>query len=128
METNMKDDSVTFTIRLEFDETGKPGIWFDLPAPQRQQTRQEWCQKNLPPTILFTGFKSADRARLEVLAIEKQMIVRKTVSGGLTFVVGGYNAGPAKMEMAKQEGATILTEEQFLVLISTGEVPSQMTV
>ena len=120
----MNDASVSLKFSLKFDEAGKPVIYVDAPSPQPPQSRQEYHRKHLPPTILFTGFKSGDKARLEALATTNKLVVCKTVTGGLTFVVGGYNAGPAKLDSAKEEGATILTEQQFLALVSTGEVAS----
>jgi NAD-dependent DNA ligase len=78
---------------------------------------------NLSPTILFTGFKAADRARLEKLAEKKRIYIRKSVCHFLTFLVTGNNAGLTKIADAKLEGATILSEADFLRLIDTGELP-----
>lgn len=35
----------------------------------------------------------------------------------------GYNAGPTKVTAARMKGVLILDEEQFLNMVSTGEVP-----
>lgn len=77
------------------------------------------------PQILFSGFKQADRARLEQLAEEKGLRVVKTPTAQLAFFCGGYNAGPAKIEAARERGAIILTEAQLVHLIQTGEIKYQ---
>lgn len=75
------------------------------------------------PQILFTGFKAADRTRLELLAAETGFRVMKTAGKSLTVLCFGYNAGPAKVEAARGAGAFILDEKQLQHLINTGEVP-----
>jgi NAD-dependent DNA ligase len=81
------------------------------------------AQNDFSPSVLFTGFKAADRTRLEKLALDHNYVVRKSVSHSLTFVVGGDNAGPAKIANAKHEGAKALTEAEFIRLLDTGELP-----
>lgn len=107
--------SLTITISATPIDGGIVLTFGHLEAPQKRRT--------MPPTILFTGFKSADRARLEELATKSKLLVRKTVTSELTLLVAGYNAGPAKLTNAKNEGATILTESQFMKLLDTGELP-----
>lgn len=75
------------------------------------------------PQILFSGFRQADRDRLEKLAEDKGMRVVKSATKQLAVFCGGYNAGTSKIEDARERGAFILTEEQLLHLIETGEVP-----
>lgn len=67
--------------------------------------------------ICFTGFKQADKARLERLAMENDYIVRKSVTQNLTYLVCGKTAGPAKRSQAERQGVIILDEEEFLALI-----------
>ena len=73
----------------------------------------------------FTGFTKEDKERLTTIAKEKNMLVRETVTVKLDFLCGGYNAGSAKKEKAKNQGAIFLTEEQFLLMIETGELPEK---
>lgn len=73
--------------------------------------------------ICFTGFKKADKDRLCQLASDSGMIVRKDVTVNLHFLCGGYNAGPKKLEVARNRGTMILRENQLLALIETGELP-----
>ncbi|WP_349666262.1 BRCT domain-containing protein [Pseudomonas aeruginosa] len=78
---------------------------------------------DMRPQILFTGFKSADKDRLESVATEHGFRVMKTVGKSLSILCIGGNAGPTKVESAQGYGAFILTEEQFSHLVKTGEVP-----
>lgn len=82
-----------------------------------------WRDK-LPIIVCFTGFKAADKKRLSDLATKNHMQVNKTVSHGIRYLVCGYNAGPAKIDNAKYEGGEAITEQQFLDLLETGEMPS----
>jgi NAD-dependent DNA ligase len=79
------------------------------------------------PQILFTGFKQADRSRLEQLANEQGLRVVKTATAQLAYLCGGYNAGPTKVQAARDKGAFILSEEQLLHLFETGEIPELTT-
>ena len=100
---------------------GAEHLLFDLaplaPAP---------APKALPderPQILFTGFKAADRAALEQHAQANGLRVMKTASKALALLCIGSNAGPTKVEAAHAAGAFIVTEEQLVKLLKTGEVP-----
>lgn len=73
--------------------------------------------------ICFTGFKSDDKKRLKELAENAGFIIRSTVSKNLNFLCCGYNAGPMKIEKAREQGAVAITEEQLIKLIETGEIP-----
>lgn len=73
--------------------------------------------------ILFTGFSAAHREGLERQAIESGMKIMKTAGKSLTFLCYGDNAGPSKVEKAQQAGAFIIDSDEFLHLISTGELP-----
>jgi NAD-dependent DNA ligase len=77
------------------------------------------------PEICFTGFKNEDKLRLINLAEEKGMFVRSSVTKNLDFLCCGYNAGPTKIESARQLGVIALTEHQFTELLITGEIPEQ---
>lgn len=75
--------------------------------------------------ILFTGFAKQRKAELETIAKINGFRVMKTPTPKkLDFIVMGKNAGPTKIENAKNVGATFLNEEQFLMLLKTGELPS----
>ncbi|MDH2998091.1 hypothetical protein A1D22_09405 [Pasteurellaceae bacterium LFhippo2] len=67
--------------------------------------------------ICFTGFKKADRERLERLAILNDYVVRKSVTINLDYLVCGSNAGPTKLAQAESQGVSIIDEEEFLEMI-----------
>lgn len=73
--------------------------------------------------ICFTGFKKDDKKRLSAMASDAGMLVRKDVTSNLHVLCGGYNAGPVKLELARMKGSMILSEQQLLALIETGELP-----
>lgn len=89
------------------------------PAPEPSHK----AQADTRPQILFTGFKAGDRERLEMLSAENGFRVMKTAGKTLAVLCIGYNAGPAKVEAAREAGAFIVTEEQLQNLILTGEIP-----
>lgn len=66
--------------------------------------------------ILFTGFKATTRVDLEALAESLGMVVRKSVTKNLTYVVSGPTAGPAKLSQAASVGAAIISESDFLAM------------
>lgn len=74
------------------------------------------------PDVLFTGFLKARRAELEAIAADAGMRVRKTVTRDLVFLCCGPNAGPTKVEGAREKGAFIMFEESFLEMLETGEL------
>lgn len=73
--------------------------------------------------ILFTGFKSDDRAALEKLAECNGLRVVKTPTKNLAFLCVGYNAGWAKVKASVERGAFILNEGQLVLMLKTGEIP-----
>lgn len=79
--------------------------------------------KDERPHILFTGFAAAHRAELEQQARDADLAVKKEVTRECRYLVVGSNAGPKKLEVAHERGACILTEEQFHVMLTTGELP-----
>lgn len=73
--------------------------------------------------IAFTGFAAARRAEWESLADETGLRVCKGVTAGLSFICAGPNAGPKKLEKAREQGVIVLTEAEFLNLMENGELP-----
>ena len=91
-----------------------------------------WVYRDMPlarpkheaPDICFTGFGASERTKLEELASRHGMTVRTSVTASLEFLCVGDNAGPAKVKRAQGQGATFLSREQFIELISSGVLPS----
>ncbi|KGE78418.1 hypothetical protein FP66_03705 [Halomonas salina] len=73
--------------------------------------------------ILVTGFPAGKRAELEAQAEAAGMVVRKTVTQNLMFVCTGPRAGATKLSQARDQGCTILLEEEFKNMLATGELP-----
>lgn len=90
---------------------------------EQELRRKRRAAAKVTPEILFTGFKSDIRADLEAQAVAAGMTVRKRVTLGLDYLCAGPNAGPAKLEEAGARGASVISPEQFLHLINTGEIP-----
>lgn len=65
------------------------------------------------PGVLFTGFAAAIRAEMEQRAESAGMVVRKSVSKTLDYLVAGPNAGPSKLDQAVEIGVVILTAAEF---------------
>jgi NAD-dependent DNA ligase len=74
------------------------------------------------PDVLFTGFPKPRRAELEAIASDCGMQVRKTVTQGLIYLCCGPNAGPKKIEGAREKGAFILFKDSFMLMLETGEL------
>lgn len=68
--------------------------------------------------ICFTGFTKADKLRLEGMAYTADMVVRQSVTKGLTHLVAGPNAGPTKLARAEEIGAETIDESEFYILFS----------
>lgn len=68
--------------------------------------------------ILFTGFTRSQRQDLEEMAEAAGMIVRKSVTKGLTYLCTGPNAGPAKLAQAADAGASIIDHDDFVDLLN----------
>lgn len=117
-------DSLPRTFRKDRVQAyleGHDQLLFDRAPPAPEPAPK--AQPDTRPQILFTGFKAADRAQLEAMAAENGFRVVKTVTNLLAVLCIGYNAGPAKVEEAREKGAFVLDQEQLRHLINTGEVP-----
>lgn len=67
-------------------------------------------------SIMFTGFKKAEREAMEALAEEAGWKIRKTVSATLDYLIAGDNAGPTKIKEAETLGidmVPIIDEHDF---------------
>lgn len=73
--------------------------------------------------ICFTGFVKAEKESLIDKAIAAGMHVRDGVAKNLHFLCCGYNAGPKKIESAREKGVLILVASQFIQMLETGELP-----
>lgn len=90
----------------------------------------DWIYANAKPRkekltqICFTGFSAAEKIELIELAQAAKLEVVSSVTKGLAFLCVGENAGPAKLQKAKEQNNHIMSKEQFLHLLDTGEIIS----
>ena len=70
------------------------------------------------PAICFTGFRPDARNSLEKLAEQNGYRILSGVSARLNILVTGEAPGPSKLEKARQQGVTIMSESEFLAQIS----------
>ncbi len=89
-----------------------------------------WVYSEHPPKtkekldqICFTGFDQTVRAALEARAREAHLEVVKSITKSLRYLCTGPNAGPSKLEKAKEQHVVLMSPEQFENMIETGELP-----
>ena len=69
-----------------------------------------WIYANAKPRkeklsqICFTGFSAADKTELAALAQAANLETVGSVTKNLAFLCAGENAGPAKLEKAREQG------------------------
>ena len=73
--------------------------------------------------ICFTGFSADEKEKLMAIAVAKQIKPVGNVTKNLLMLVAGENAGPAKLQKAREQDTPIVTFNQFLEFIETGVVP-----
>lgn len=94
-----------------------------LDSPRLKPSNNFTKQSTGRAEIAFTGFSKANRERLEMQAEEAGLTIKKDVTKRLTYLCCGANAGPTKTAKAREAGALALTEQQFIDLLNTGELP-----
>lgn len=73
--------------------------------------------------IVISGkFEGRSRDDMKALVEEHGGRNLAAVSANVDFIVAGENMGPAKRQKAEKLGIKILSEEEFMVLISSGDV------
>ena len=100
---------------------GVDQLLFDLAPPAPAPAPK--APSDVRPKILFTGFKAADRQRLEAWSEVNGLRVMKSKSPFLSFLCVGANAGPSKVEAAREAGAFIVSEHELVWILETGELP-----
>lgn len=88
------------------------------PAPEAPQESR--------PQILFTGFAKAERAAFEAQAAAVGLAVVSTVTKNLTFLACGGNAGPTKVDKARNQGVFIVPSSVLQALLFSGELPDEI--
>ncbi|MDY4315343.1 BRCT domain-containing protein [Pectobacterium actinidiae] len=73
-------------------------------------------------TICFTGFEKKKKQELVDLAVENGFAVKSDVVKDLFYLCIGDNAGSSKINKAKINGSTLITESNFMELLSRSKV------
>jgi len=102
---------------VDYLDDAEPLLRYPRPAPPPPVSEK--------PDILFTGFAKARRAELEQEAASHGLNVRTKVTKKLIYLCCGSNAGPTKVEGARDRGAFILSEESFKHMLETGEIQDE---
>jgi NAD-dependent DNA ligase len=92
-------------------------VIYSLPSRRDRKAR-------LVDQVCFSGFSESEKERLSALATAHGMNVTASVTKNLTYLVTGPNAGPMKIKKAMEQDVTLMSEQQFIVLMRTGEISS----
>ncbi len=85
---------------------------------QRPRTTKEKLNQ-----ICFTGFSAPVKKELQEKAIQAHLQIVTSVTKNLRYLCAGDNAGPSKMKEAREKEVIIITEQQFMKIVETGELP-----
>ena len=81
-------------------------------------------KKKEPRTeICFTGYNPTEKEKLIQIATVKGFHISKSITVNLNFLCCGSNAGETKIKTALEQNVILLSTEEFLNLIDTGEMP-----
>ncbi|RYX81221.1 NAD-dependent DNA ligase LigA, partial [bacterium] len=89
-----------------------------------QEERKEADERFAGKSFVFTGTMSRDRRDLEAMVKDLGARVSGSVSKKTSYVVAGEAAG-SKLDKARDNKVTILTEDEFMALISSDAEPSE---
>ena len=95
----------------------------ESPAPKTLSIPSRKLERGNSLEICFTGFKQADKAYLTELAKSNNLSVKGGVSANLYFLCVGNPTGWRKMEEARERNAFIISKEQFITFVETGDIP-----
>lgn len=82
---------------------------YELPKPPKRPPK---------PSVCFTGFGVAEKDELIDLAERAGYRVAKSVTKGLSLLVCGENAGPAKRDKAREQSVAVMTGAKFRKLLA----------
>ena len=74
-------------------------------------------------SVCFTGFDKVEKCQLINLAKDANMFVTNDVISSLFILCCGENAGPVKLQFAREHNVAIVNSEQFKKMLITGELP-----
>lgn len=76
--------------------------------------------------ICITGFGNSRKAELKEAATSAGFRVVTDVTRNLEFLCVGEYPGPGKLQKAQEQNVQIITEQQMLMLLETGELPNDL--
>lgn len=98
----------------EIERLRKAGLSFAIDEKTPRQTSNKLENKSF---VVSGVFRNYERDELKELIVSNGGRVLSAVSGKLDYLLAGENMGPAKLEKAKKNGITIITEEEFESLL-----------
>ena len=72
--------------------------------------------------VYFTGFAAAERKALQAKATAANMWVTESMTENMAYLVCGPRAGQKKIDKARRMDTVLMSAEQFLHLLDTGEI------
>ena len=98
----------------EIERLKKTGLSF---AAEEKTVPQVSNKLNNKSFVISGVFQKYERDELKELIVSNGGRVLSSVSGKLDYLLAGENMGPAKLEKAKKNGVTIISEEEFESLL-----------
>lgn len=104
-------------VREEFFKVYNLG--FNLSVTPKESDRENSDSPIVGAVVVFTGsMQQGSRGDMEKQAKALGAKVAKSVTGKTTYLVTGEKVGETKISAAKDKGVTVLTEQEYLDLIS----------
>ncbi len=72
--------------------------------------------------ICFTGVGASEKEELAKIAEDHHFKVVTSVTKDLHYLVSGDSAGPAKLKKAADQGTKVISKQEFLNFLETGEI------
>ncbi|HEY8512911.1 MAG TPA: NAD-dependent DNA ligase LigA [Cyclobacteriaceae bacterium] len=98
----------------EVERLKKAGLSFAVDEKTVSQVSNKLNNKSF---VISGVFRNYERDQLKEIIVSNGGRVLSSVSGKLDYLLAGENMGPAKLEKAKKNGVTIITEEEFESLL-----------
>jgi DNA ligase (NAD+) len=98
----------------EVERLKKAGLSFAVDEKTVNQVSNKLNNKSF---VISGVFKNYERDQLKEIIVSNGGRVLSSVSGKLDYLLAGENMGPAKLEKAKKNGVTIISEEEFESLL-----------
>ena len=98
----------------EIERLRQAGLSFAIDEKTPKQVSNKLDNKSF---VVSGVFRNYERDELKELIVSNGGRVLSAVSGKLDYLLAGENMGPAKLEKARKNGITIITEEEFESLL-----------